>query len=48
MLGVRQDGTPGSAGLHLAAGVPLLHPAEQVLAPMLGGGGRSSRPGNLA
>jgi hypothetical protein len=26
---------PGSAGLHLAAGVPLLHPQEQVFRAML-------------
>src|SRR5579863_10010567 len=30
-----RDGTPGSAGLHLAAGVPLLHPDGQVFAGML-------------
>ena len=35
MMGMGRDGTPGSAGLHLAAGVPLLHPDEQVFAAML-------------
>ena len=28
-MGMGRDGTPGSAGLHLAAGVPLLHPDER-------------------
>jgi hypothetical protein len=36
-MGVGQDGMPGSAGLHLAAGVPLLHPGEQVFSAMLEG-----------
>ena len=36
-MAVGRDGTPGSAGLHLAAGVPLLHPDEQVFAAMLEG-----------
>src|SRR5580658_4040402 len=36
-MAVGRDGTPGSAGLHLAAGVPLLHPGEQVFAAMLEG-----------
>ena len=44
-MGMGRDGTPGSAGLHLAAGVPLLHPDEQVFAAMLEGGGCSSWPG---
>src|SRR6266581_3106276 len=36
-MGMGRDGAPGSAGLHLAAGVPLLHPDEQVFAGMLEG-----------
>ena len=44
-MGMGQDGTPGSAGLHLAAGVPLLHPGEQAFAAMLEGCRHSSWPG---
>src|SRR6266567_1903766 len=36
-MGMGRDGSPGSAGLHLAAGVPLLRPDEQVFAGMLEG-----------
>ena len=43
-----RDGTPGSAGLHLAAGVPLLHPDEQVFAAMLEGWRAQQLARNLA
>ena len=36
-MAVGRDGTPGSAGLHLAVGVPMLHPDQQVFAAMLEG-----------
>ena len=39
---------PGSAGLHLAAGVPLLHPGEQVFAAMLEGWRAQQLARNLA
>ena len=45
---VGRDGTPGSAGLHLAAGVPLLHPGEQVFAAMLDGWRAQQLARNLA
>ena len=48
MVGVGRDGAPGSAGLHLAAGVPLLHPGEQVLAAMLEGWRAQQLARNLA
>ena len=44
-MAVGRDGTPGSAGLHLAAGVPLLHPDEQVFAAMLEGWRAQRWPG---
>jgi integrase/recombinase XerC len=44
----QRDRTPGSAGLHLAAGVPLLHPGEQVLAAMLEGWRAQQLARNLA
>ena len=47
-MGVGRDGTPGSAGLHLAAGVPLLHPGEQVFAAMLEGWRAQQLARNLA
>ncbi|MGH3203305.1 MAG: tyrosine-type recombinase/integrase [Streptosporangiaceae bacterium] len=47
-MGMRQDGTPGSAGLHLAAGVPLLHPDEQVFTAMLDGWRAQQLARNLA
>jgi integrase/recombinase XerC len=40
--------TPGSAGLHLAAGVPLLHPGEQVFTAMLDGWRAQQLARNLA
>ena len=43
-----RDGTPGSAGLHLAAGVPLLQPDEQVFAAMLDGWRAQQLARNLA
>src|SRR5262249_59189331 len=39
---------PGSAGLHLAAGVGLLHPGEQVFAAMLEGWRAQQLARNLA
>jgi integrase/recombinase XerC len=48
VVGVGHDGAPGSAGLHLAAGVPLLHPGEQVLAAMLEGWRAQQLARNLA
>lgn len=39
---------PGSAGLHLAAGVPLLHLDEQVFAAMLDGWRAQQLARNLA
>jgi hypothetical protein len=47
-MGMGRDGTPGSAGLHLAAGVPLLHPDEQVFAAMLEGWRAQQLARNLA
>ena len=47
-MAVGRDGTPGSAGLHLAAGVPLLHPDEQVFAAMLEGWRAQQLARNLA
>ena len=47
-MAVGRDGTPGSAGLHLAAGVPLLHPGEQVFAAMLEGWRAQQLARNLA
>ena len=47
-MGMRRDGTPGSAGLYLAAGVPLLHPDEQVFAAMLAGWRAQQLARNLA
>src|SRR5260370_20363993 len=47
-MAVRGDGTPGSAGLPLAAGVPLLHPDEQVFAAMLEGWRAQQLARNLA
>jgi len=47
-VGVRHDGAPGSAGLHLAAGVPLLHPGEQVFTAMLEGWRAQQLARNLA
>jgi len=47
-MGMGQDGTPGWAGLHLAAGVPLLHPGEQVFAAMLEGWRAQQLARNLA
>ena len=47
-MGMGRDGAPGSAGLHLAAGVPLLHPDEQVLAAMLEGWRAQQLARNLA
>jgi integrase/recombinase XerC len=47
-MGMGRDGTPGSAGLHLAAGVPLLHPGEQVFAAMLEGWRAQQLARNLA
>ena len=47
-MGMGRAGTPGSAGLHLAAGVPLLHPGEQVFAAMLEGWRAQQLARNLA
>jgi integrase/recombinase XerC len=47
-MAVGRDGTPGSVGLHLAAGVPLLHPGEQVFAAMLEGWRAQQLARNLA
>jgi integrase/recombinase XerC len=47
-MGVGRDGGPGSAGLHLAAGVPLLHPGEQVFTAMLEGWQAQQLARNLA
>jgi hypothetical protein len=47
-MGMGRDGTPGSAGLHLATGVPLLHPDEQVFAAMLEGWRAQQLARNLA
>jgi hypothetical protein len=47
-MGMGRDGTPGSAGLHLAADVPLLHPGEQVFAAMLEGWRAQQLARNLA
>src|SRR5580704_1160447 len=47
-MGLGRDGTPGSAGLHLAAGVPLLHPDEQVFTAMLEGWRAQQLARNLA
>ena len=47
-MGMGRDGAPGSAGLHLAAGVPLLHPDEQVFAAMLEGWRAQQLARNLA
>ena len=47
-MAVGRDGTPGSAGLHLAAGVPLLQPEEQVFAAMLEGWRAQQLARNLA
>jgi integrase/recombinase XerC len=47
-MSVRGDGGPGSAGLHLATGVPLLHPGEQVFAAMLEGWQAQQLARNLA
>jgi integrase/recombinase XerC len=49
MMRVGQDGqAPGAAGLHLAGGVPLLHPDEQVFAAMLEGWRAQQLARNLA
>ena len=49
MVGAGRDGrAPGSAGVHLAAGVPLLHPGEQVFAAMLDGWRAQQLARNLA
>ena len=46
---VGQDGrAPGSAGVHLAGDVPLLHPDEQVFAAMLEGWRAQQLARNLA
>lgn len=42
------DRLMGSAGLYLAAGVPLLHPEEQVVAAMLDGWRNQLLARNLA
>ena len=47
-MGMGRDGSPGSAGLHLAAGVPLLHPDEQVFTAMLEGWRAQQLARNLA
>src|SRR5438445_13404364 len=47
-MGMGRDGTPGSAGLHLAAGLPLLHPDEQVFTVMLEGWRAQQLARNLA
>ena len=47
-MGMGRDGLPGSAGLHLAAGVPLLHPDEQVFTAMLEGWRAQQLARNLA
>jgi integrase/recombinase XerC len=48
-MAMGRDGrSPGSAGLHLAAGVPLLHPGEQVFAAMLEGWRAQQLARNLA
>ena len=47
-MAMGRDGTPGSAGLHLAVGVPLLHPGEQVFAAMLEGWRAQQLARNLA
>ena len=47
-MGMGRDGTPGSAGLHLAAGVPLMHPDEQVFTAMLEGWRAQQLARNLA
>ena len=47
-MAMGRDGTPGSAGLHLAADVPLLHPGEQVFAAMLDGWRAQQLARNLA
>ena len=39
---------PGAAGLHLTAGVPLLHPGEQVFTAMLDGWRAQQLARNLA
>ena len=44
----REGQVPGSAALHLAAGVPLLHPGEQVFAAMLEGWRAQQLARNLA
>ncbi|WP_243795057.1 site-specific integrase [Saccharopolyspora gloriosae] len=44
----KNDGFPGSVGLHLADGVPLLHPEEQVFAAMLEGWRNQQLARNLA
>jgi integrase/recombinase XerC len=49
MMGAGQDGrAPGEAALHLAAGVPLLHPGEQVFTAMLDGWRAQQLARNLA